>query len=177
MKKITKTKFKDLLIFEGKNYKDQRGFLREVFLQNMVKKKIIFNILSVSKKNVLRGLHFQKKKPQGKYLSVLKGKIFDVVVDLRRKSPTFGKKFSIILSHKNCKSIYIPPGFAHGFCSLDNENIIYYGCTEYRSPKNEYSINYNDPTLKIKWPTKKVILSNKDKNAKTFKELEKDKII
>ena len=143
----------------------------------MVKKKIIFNILSVSKKNVLRGLHFQKKSPQGKYLSVLKGKIFDVVVDLRRKSPTFGKKFSIILSHKNCKSIYIPPGFAHGFCSLDNENIIYYGCTEYRSPKNEYSINYNDPTLKIKWPTKKVILSNKDKNAKTFKELEKDKII
>ncbi len=126
---------------------------------------------------MLRGLHFQKKKPQGKYLSVLKGKIFDVVVDLRRKSPTFGKKFSIILSHKNCKSIYIPPGFAHGFCSLDNENIIYYGCTEYRSPKNEYGINYNDPMLKIKWPTKKVILSNKDRNAKTFKELEKDKII
>ena len=96
MKKITKTKFKDLLIFEGKNFKDQRGLLREVFLQKMIKKKIIFNILSVSKKNVLRGLHFQKKKPQGKYLSVLKGKILDVVVDLRRKSPTFGKKFSII---------------------------------------------------------------------------------
>ena len=143
----------------------------------MIKKKIIFNILSVSKKNVLRGLHFQKKKPQGKYLSVLKGKILDVVVDLRRKSPTFGRKFSIILSHKNCKSIYIPPGFAHGFLSLDIENIIYYGCTEYRSPKNEYSINYNDPTFKIKWPIKKVIVSKKDKNAKTFKELVKDKTI
>ena len=98
-------------------------------------------------------------------------------MDLRRKSPTFGKKFSIILSHKNCKSIYIPPGFAHGFLSLDMENIIYYGCTEYRSPKNEYSINYNDPTFKIKWPIKKVIVSKKDKNAKTFKELVKDKTI
>ena len=177
MKEITKTKFKDLLIFEGKNYEDQRGYLREVFLQKMVKKKIIFDILSLSKKSVLRGLHFQKKKPQGKYLSVLKGKIFDVVVDLRRKSPTFGKKFSIILSQKNCKSIYIPPGFAHGFLALDAENIVYYGCTEYRSSKNECSLRYNDPMLKIKWPTKKVILSDKDKNAKTFKELVEDKTI
>ena len=177
MKKITKTKFKDLLIFEGKNFKDSRGHLREVFLQNKLKKKIIFSIFSNSKKNVLRGLHFQKKKPQGKYLSVLKGRIFDTVVDLRRKSPTFGKSFSIILSRKNCKSIYIPAGFAHGFLSLDNENIVYYGCTEYRSPKNEFSVNYNDPQFKIKWPTRKVILSEKDKTAKTFRELIKDKII
>ena len=171
MKKITKTKFKDLLIFEGKNYKDQRGYLREVFLQKMVKKKIIFNILSVSKKNVLRGLHFQKKKPQGKYLSVLKGKIFDVVVDLRKKSPTFGKKFSIILSQENCKSIYIPPGFAHGFQSLEKENIVCYSCTEYRSKGNEHGLNYKDKSLKIKWPLSNPTITEKDRKAKFLKDL------
>ena len=173
----TKTKFKDLLLFEGINYKDPRGYLREVFLQNKLKKKIKFNIFSNSKKNILRGLHFQKKKPQGKYVSVLKGRIFDVAVDLRKKSSTFGKSFTVILSQKNCRSIYIPPGFAHGFLSLDNENIVYYGCTEYRSPKNEFSMNYNDATLKIKWPKKNVILSKKDKIAKTFNELLKNKTI
>jgi len=173
----TKTKFKDLLLFEGINYKDPRGYLREVFLQNKLKKKIKFNIVSNSKKNILRGLHFQKKKPQGKYVSVLKGRIFDVAVDLRKKSSTFGKSFTVILSQKNCRSIYIPPGFAHGFLSLDNENIVYYGCTEYRSPKNEFSMNYNDATLKIKWPKKNVILSKKDKIAKTFNELLKNKTI
>ena len=177
MKKITKTKFKDLLIFEGVNYKDKRGYLREVFLQNKIKKKIIFNIVSNSKKNILRGLHFQKKKPQGKYISVLKGRIFDVVVDLRKKSSTFGKSFSIILSQKNCRSIYIPPGFAHGFLSLDSENIVYYGCTEYRSPDNEFGIIYNDPTLKIRWPRKKIILSKKDKYAKNFSDYLQNKII
>jgi dTDP-4-dehydrorhamnose 3,5-epimerase len=177
MIKITKTKFKGLLVFEGINYADQRGYLREVFLQNKIKKQIKFNIVSNSKKNILRGLHFQKKKPQGKYVSVLKGRILDVVVDLRRKSSTFAKTFSIILSQKNCRSIYIPPGFAHGFLTLDNENIVYYGCTEYRSPKNEFGINYNDPTLNIKWTKKKMLLSKKDRLAKTFNELLHNKII
>ena len=169
--KIKKTRFKDLLIIEGLSHKDNRGHLREILSEKIIKKKFKFFITSNSKNNVLRGLHFQKKKPQGKYISVLKGKIFDVTVDLRRRSKTFGKSFSIILSDKNYKSLYIPPGFAHGFLTLDKENIVTYSCTEYRSVGNEYGLNYNDPFLKIKWPKKKVILTSKDKKAKKFRKI------
>ena len=113
----------------------------------------------------------QTKKMQGKYLSVLKGRILDVVVDCRRKSQTFGKHYKIILSQKNATSIYIPPGFAHGFLTLDKENIVLYGCTNYRNKESETSIAWNDKDLKIKWPIKKPILSTKDSNNKSFKEL------
>lgn len=108
-------------------------------------------------------MHFQYKKPQGKYISVIKGKIFDTIVDLRKNSKTFGKSYSIILSEKNCKSIFIPPGFAYGFQGLDNENIVCYSCTEYRSIVNEYGLLYSDPSLKIRWPSKKIIITKKDK--------------
>ena len=131
----------------------------------------------MSKKNVLRGLHFQNNKPQGKYISVLKGKILDVAVDLRKKSKSFGKTFSIILSEKNCKGIFIPPGFAHGFQTLEKENIVCYSCTQYRSIGNEHSLKYNDPQLKIKWFKKKLIMTEKDRNAKTLQELIQNKII
>tara|TARA_A100001388_G_C28752996_1_gene493316 strand:- start:807 stop:1325 length:519 start_codon:yes stop_codon:yes gene_type:complete len=166
--RILKTKFKDLLIFKSKNFYDNRGFFREISLEKLIKKKLIFTVVSKSKKNVLRGLHFQKKKPQGKYLSVLKGEIFDVALDCRPKSKTFGKHFSIYLSDKNSKSIFIPPGFAHGFLGIQKENIVIYGCTNYRDKKSEMGILWNDPYLKIKWPIKKPILSNKDKNNNLF---------
>ena len=168
---ILKTKFKDLLIFKSKNYKDKRGLLRELVIEKHLKKRMIFSLVSKSKKNVLRGLHMQKKKMQGKYLSVLKGKILDVAVDCRIKSKTFGKHFKIILSEKNATSIYIPPGFAHGFLTLDKENIVLYSCTNYRDKKSEVSIFWNDKDLKIKWPIKRPILSKKDSNCKPFKEL------
>ena len=167
--RILKTKFKDLLIFKSKNFYDNRGFFREISLEKLIKKKLIFTVVSKSKKNVLRGLHFQKKNPQGKYLSVLKGEIFDVALDLRKSSKTFGKYFSIKLSDKNGKSIFIPPGFAHGFVGLKRENIIYYFCTNYRSAKNEIGIQWNDEDLKIKWPIKKPKISNKDKKNLSFK--------
>ena len=166
--KIKKTKFKNLVILKGVKHKDNRGYLRELVLEKLIKKNFKFQILSVSKKNVLRGLHFQVKKPQGKLISVLKGEIFDVTVDIRKNSKTFGKFFSIRLSEKNCTSIFVPPGFAHGFLTLKKENIICYSCTEYRSPKNERSLKYNDPKLKIKWPIKKPIVSSKDFNASSF---------
>ena len=166
--KIKKTKFKDLIILNGIKHKDRRGYLRELVLEKLIKKKFKFQILSVSKKNVLRGLHFQVRKPQGKLISVLKGEIFDVAVDLRKKSKTYGKHFSIKLSEKNCTSVFIPPGFAHGFLTLKKENIICYSCTEYRSPIDERSLLYNDPKLKIKWPAKKLNISIKDKNAKSL---------
>ena len=106
--KIKKTKFKDLIVFKSKNYYDKRGLFRELALKNKIKKKLIFTVVSRSKKNVLRGLHMQKKFKQGKYVSVLKGKILDVAVDCRKKSKTFGKHFKIVLSERNCNSIFIP---------------------------------------------------------------------
>ncbi len=168
MKKI-KTKFKDLIVFHSKSHVDSRGYFRELVLEKEVKTKLKFYVVSKSKKNVLRGLHFQKKRSQGKFLSVLKGEIFDVALDCRPGSKTFGKHFKIFLSEKNCKSIYIPPGFAHGFLGMKKENIVMYGCTQYRDAKSESGIIWNDPYLKIRWPKSKPILSTKDKNNQLFK--------
>ena len=166
--KIKKTKFKGLIVLNGIKHQDKRGYLRELVLEKLIKKKFKFQITSVSKKNVLRGLHFQIKKPQGKLISVIKGEIFDVAVDMRKNSKTFGKHFSIKLNENNCSSVFIPPGFAHGFLTLKKENIVCYSCTEYRSPKNEKSLKYNDTKLKIKWPVKKPNISLKDKNANSL---------
>ena len=177
MVKKFKTKFKGLLVLQRKKHKDKRGFLMEMLREETLGKKFKFQILSKSKKNVLRGLHFQLNKPQAKHITVIKGKILDVVVDLRKKSKTFGKSFSILLTDKNCKSIFIPAGFAHGFLTLDKENIIHYSCTEYRSIGNEYSLSYKDPKLKVKLPKKKFIVTEKDAEAKNLDELIKDKII
>ena len=177
MFKVSKTNIKNLLIIDGKQYSDNRGYLRELVSEQEIGSKFKFTIVSKSKKNVLRGLHLQNNKPQGKYISVLKGKILDVAVDLRKNSKTFGKNFSIILSEKNCKGIFIPPGFAHGFQALEKENIVCYSCTEYRSIGNEHSLKYNDPQLKIKWFKKNLIMTKKDRNARTLKELIQNKIV
>jgi len=168
--KIFDTKFYGLKIIKGSNHYDRRGYFRETFKNSFFKnKKLIFWCMSKSKKNVLRGLHMQTMYQQDKFVSVIKGKIFDVVIDLRKKSKTYGKIYSITLSDKNSTSLFIPAGFAHGFCGLENENLVFYGCTNYRSKKNEVGILWNDDMLKIKWPIKKPILSKKDKNNMTFK--------
>jgi dTDP-4-dehydrorhamnose 3,5-epimerase len=168
MEKI-KTEFKDLYVFKSKRFKDNRGYFREMFIQRKLNSKIIFYVTSNSKKNVIRGLHFQLKKPQGKFLSVLKGKIYDIALDCRKNSKTFGKYYEIYLSEKNATSIYIPPGFAHGFLGLEKENVVMYGCTNYRHKESEAGIKWNDKDINIKWPIKKPILSNKDRNNKSFK--------
>ena len=157
-------------LIRKKKYFDKRGFFQEIFLLKEFKIKTIFTALAYSKKNVIRGLHFQVKKPQGKFISVIKGKIIDVALDLRRNSKTFGKHFKVILSDKNCTSVYIPEGFAHGFGGLDKENIIAYSCTNYRFKKGERGLLWNDKDLKIKWGIKNPILSTKDKVNLTFKE-------
>ena len=168
---IKKTKFKGLKIISNKIYKDSRGYFKEDFKSAFFKgSKFIFSCTSKSKKNVLRGLHMQTKNKQGKFVSVLKGSILDVVVDLRKNSKTFGKHFKIELTDKNGLSIFIPPGFAHGFSAKEKENIVHYYNTNYRSPKHEIGILWNDPLLKIKWPTKKPILSKKDKINLTLKQ-------
>jgi len=169
--KITKTKFQDLLLFNSKNFYDSRGYFREVLIEKIVKKRFKFTVVSKSKKNVVRGLHMQRKFQQGKYISVLKGKILDVVVDCRKGSKTFGKHFKIEISEKNSKSIYVPPGFIHGFLGLENENIVMYSCTEYRDKKSEIGVMWNDEELKIDWKIKNPILSAKDKNNQKFKDV------
>jgi len=172
VKKIN-TNFKGLFLIKTKIFFDNRGFFKEVFLKKIIKKNLVFGCLSKSKKNVLRGLHLQLKKSQGKFITVVKGKIFDVALDLRKKSKTYRKVFEIVLSEKDNKSLFIPKGFAHGFLGLSNENIVYYLCTNYRSKDNEIGILWNDKNLKINWPIKKPILSPKDKKNITLKEFEK----
>ena len=117
--KIIKTKIKDLLIIKQKNNTDTRGSLRETFNKKILNKKFIFEYCTTSKANALRGFHFQYKFQQAKFVTVLKGKILDCVVDLRKKSKTFGKTYKIILSDKNCLSLYIPEGFAHAYYSYE----------------------------------------------------------
>ena len=146
--KITKTSFKDLIIIKNKSYKDKRGYFKELLRENEIRKKFPFLVMSYSKKNVIRGLHLQQKKTQGKFVTVIKGKIYDVVIDLRKKSKTFGKKYSIILSDKNSKSLYVPEGFAHGFCALDKDNYVVYSCTNYRNKQSEIGIKFDDKKLK-----------------------------
>ena len=168
--KLIKTKIKNLLIVKTNIYKDHRGFFKEVEKSRILKKKFIFDCVSFSKKNTLRGLHLQKENSQAKLITVVHGKILDVVVDLRKKSKTYGKYFSIEMSHKSDFSLFIPEGFAHGFMCLSKTCTVYYKCTNYRHQKSEITLKWNDKDLKIKWPTKKPILSKKDKSGMSFAE-------
>jgi dTDP-4-dehydrorhamnose 3,5-epimerase len=172
---ITQTKFKDLFIIKNKSFNDKRGYFKELVRENRINKKFPFLVMSYSRKNVIRGLHIQTKDSQGKFVTVIKGRIFDVAVDLRKNSKTFGKYYTCILSEKNSKSIFIPPGFAHGFQALEKENYIIYSCTKYRNKKSETAINFNDKNLKINWPIKKPIISKKDENAISFLDFNKNK--
>jgi len=173
VEKLTKTNFAGLIIYHRDTHKDHRGYFRELYLNKIFNKNFIFDYISLSKKNVIRGLHLQTTKPQGKLITVLSGKIVDVVVDCRKKSKTYGKIFKIILSSKQNKSLYIPEGFAHGFCSLSDNSILHYKCTNYRHPQSEKGILWNDKFLNIKWPVKNPIISKKDKKNMSFKNFEK----
>ena len=171
--KIINTKIKGLKIIKSKIFKDNRGFLRETFRKNLLNNQDFpFDIMSYSKKNVLRGLHFQSKNSQAKIITVTYVKIMDVAVDLRKNSPTFGKYFSLIISHNDDFSFYIPKNFAHGFLCLSKYCTINYKCSDYRNSNFEKTLLWNDPEIKIKWPIKNPILSKKDKLANlTLKDL------
>ncbi len=168
--KIIKTKIKDLIIVKHKNNIDKRGSLRETFNKKILKKNFIFEYCTTSKANALRGFHFQTQFQQAKYVNVLKGKILDCVIDLRKNSKTFGKSFKIILSDKNFLSLYIPEGFAHAYYSYEKYNIVYYKLTNYYKPQFESGINLMDKTLNVKWPKKKFNISKKDNALRSFKE-------
>ena len=172
--KVINTKFKGLKVIQQTKHGDTRGYLRETFIKKIIKwDELIFDYATTSKKNVLRGFHFQSKFKQAKFVTVLKGKILDCVIDLRKKSRTFGKCFCIQLSDKNCKSLYIPEGFAHAYFSFSNTNIIYYKLSNYYHPEFEDGILWNDKKFKNKWPIKKPIVSKKDKKLKTFANFKK----
>lgn len=176
--KLINTKIKGLKIIKSKVFKDKRGFLRETYQKKIVgKNEFPFDVMSFSKKNVLRGLHFQSKNSQAKIITVTNGKIMDVAVDLRLNSPTFGKYFSIIISYKDDFSFYIPKNFAHGFLCLSSNCTINYKCSDYRNPRYEKTLSWNDPKVNIKWPIRNPILSKKDKfNGLKLSEVNSKKI-
>ena len=165
---IKNTKFRGLLVIKQKNYIDKRGDLRTIFNKKILRKNFVYEYSSTSKKNVLRGFHLQTRFKQTKLISVLKGKILDVVIDLRKNSKTFGKYYSLIISDKSEYSFYVPEGFAHGFLCLSDKCIVHYKCSEYRHKKSETTLHWGDKTVKIKWPIKKPILSKKDKIGKNL---------
>ncbi|PHV70883.1 dTDP-4-dehydrorhamnose 3,5-epimerase [Sporanaerobium hydrogeniformans] len=170
------TTLPDLIQIKPQVFEDERGYFLEsynqAFLERLgVKKQFVQDNESCSKKNVLRGLHFQYKEPQGKLVRVIKGMLFDVAVDLRQNSPTFGKWEGFILSDENKMQLYIPEGFAHGFLVLSEEVIFHYKCTSFYRPEYEGGILWNDPTLAIQWPIEDIgllILSEKDKKQQSF---------
>ena len=163
--RLLKTKISGPKIIKSKIFKDSRGFLKEVYQKRVIPNlNFPFDVMSYSKKNVLRGLHIQIKNPQAKIITVTHGKIFDVVVDLRKTSKSFGKYVGIIISDKDDYSFYIPEDFAHGFLCLSKECTVNYKCSNYREPKYERTLSWNDEDVKIKWPVKKPILSHKDAN-------------
>ena len=163
--KLLKTKINGPKIIKTTIFKDSRGYLKEVYKKNIINNiEFPFDVMSCSKKNVLRGLHIQTVKPQAKIITVTHGKIFDVAVDLRKKSKTFSKYVGITISDKDNFSFYIPEGFAHGFLCLSKECTVNYKCSQYRESGSEKTLSWDDPDINIKWLIKKPILSDKDKN-------------
>ncbi len=167
--KLFKSNIPDVKILKSNIFFDKRGFFYENYNQKKYIKlisnvKFVQDNISYSKKNILRGLHFQKKDPQSQLVTLVYGKIFDVIVDLRKSSKTYKKWIGINLDHKTKNQVYMPPGCAHGFCVISDFAIIHYKVSKLYNKKNESGIKWNDKTLNIKWPIKKPIISKKDKS-------------
>jgi dTDP-4-dehydrorhamnose 3,5-epimerase len=178
---FTKTSIEGVYIIEPTVFGDERGYFMETYRADEFKEAgLDFNFVqdnqSKSKKGVLRGLHFQYTKPQGKLVRAIKGEVFDVAVDLRKDSPTYGKWEGVILSEENKKQFYVPEGFAHGFLVLSDEAEFTYKCTEFYDGADEGGIIWNDPEIGIDWPLDgiEVSLSEKDEEWKTLKETDTD---
>jgi len=178
--KITPTAIPDVLIFEPKVFGDERGFFLESFNQRQFEQAVgrtvsfVQDNHSKSAKNVLRGLHYQIQPPQGKLVRVVQGEVFDVAVDIRKSSPTFGKWVGVLLSAENKKQLWVPEGFAHGFLVLSETAEFLYKTTDYYAPQHERSIVWNDPTLKIDWPlaANQPVLAAKDAAGTSFNQAE-----
>ncbi len=178
--KVEKTFIEDLLVIEPDVFGDERGYFFESFSFKKYKAggielNFVQDNISKSRLGTLRGLHYQVgENAQGKLCQVIKGKVLDAAVDIRFDSPTFGKYFSIELSEENHLQLWIPKGFAHGFSVLSDEAVFLYKCTNYYSKQDERAIIYNDPDLNIDWQIKNPIVSEKDKQGKLFRDIERD---
>ena len=173
--KIIQTDIPGALIIEPKVFGDARGFFLETYQAERYQAAglptFVQDNLSRSQQGVLRGLHFQKRHPQGKLVSVTRGAVFDVAVDLRRDSPAFGRWVGITLSEENHSQFYVPPGCAHGFCVLSESADFQYKCTDYYHPEDEGCVIWNDPDIGIVWPLTTPLLSPKDAAAPTLAQL------
>ncbi len=174
---VIPTQLKDCVIIEPKVFGDHRGFFLDTFQADRYRDMAGISLPFVqdnhsrSAKGVLRGLHFQKTKPQGKLVRVVSGEVYDVAVDIRPDSPSFGQWEGVILSEENKRQLWVPPGFAHGFVVLSDTADFEYKCTDYYDPSDEGSLIWNDPAMAITWPLKNPTLSDKDSKAPTFAEL------
>ena len=174
--KFTKTTLPGVWRIDPVVYEDGRGFFmeahsRRVFAEHGVDVEFTQTNHSHSVRNTLRGLHYQVGQPQGKLVRVIRGSVFDVVVDMRRDSAAFGKIFTIELSESNRIMLYLPPGFAHGFCVLSDAADFLYACTDYYFPRGERGVIWNDPDLSVPWPVKDPLLSEKDRKLPRFKDI------
>ncbi|MDZ4906849.1 dTDP-4-dehydrorhamnose 3,5-epimerase [Clostridium perfringens] len=178
--KFIETKIKDLYIIEPKVFGDERGYFMETYSQKAFEEagltmKFVQDNESKSKKGVLRGLHFQTKHTQGKLVRVTQGEVWDVAVDLRKGSPTFGQWEGVHLSAENKRQFYVPEGFAHGFVVLSDKAVFNYKCTDFYAPEYDSGLLWNDKDVNVEWPLEgieEIILSEKDKKQKTLKELD-----
>lgn len=172
--KIIPTKIEGLVIIEPQVFGDTRGFFMETWREacyvDLGIPTMVQDNLSFSQRGILRGLHFQEPYAQGKLVYVVQGSVFDVAVDLRRDSPTFGQWVTIELSSENKQQFYVPPGFAHGFCVTSETALFAYKCTDYYHSEHEHCIIWNDPDLNIPWPTQNPSLSDRDKRGISWKE-------
>jgi dTDP-4-dehydrorhamnose 3,5-epimerase len=175
------TALPDIKIFEPRVFEDNRGFFMETwnasrYLTHGIPANFVQDNLSLSAKGILRGLHYQQPKPQGKLVYVLQGEVFDVAVDIRNGSQTFGKWVGVTLSAENRRQLYIPEGFAHGFCVMSQTALFAYKCTDFYLPANEKGICWDDPDMSIEWPIVEPILSEKDKKHHKLREIAVDSL-
>ncbi len=178
---VIRCRLAGLLVIEPKVFGDARGFFLETWNQRRYRQAgldadFVQDNLSFSRRGILRGLHCQNPNPQGKLVSVLQGAVYDVAVDLRQNSPTFGQWEATELSEENKRQFFIPPGFAHGFLVLSETALFHYKCTEFYSPKDELTVQWNDPDIGIKWPIKEPILSEKDARGLRLRDIPQERL-
>jgi dTDP-4-dehydrorhamnose 3,5-epimerase len=173
---IATTPLAGVLLIEPEVFGDARGFFQETWNQRRyaeagLDRNFVQDNLSYSRQGILRGLHFQNPSPQGKLVQVLQGEVYDVAVDIRVGSPTFGQWYGVFLSAENHRQLFVPEGFAHGFCVTSEMALFSYKCTDFYNPSAEFSILWNDPDIGIEWPIENPQLSGKDQNGKALKDL------
>lgn len=177
--RVTLIDIPGVLLLEPSVLSDRRGWFTETYHEQRyreagITERFVQDNCSRSVRNTVRGLHFQEPHAQGKLVMALEGSVFDVVADIRKGSPTFGKWYGIELSSQNLRQMYIPPGCAHGFCVTSETATFLYKCTAYYSPNDEHGILWNDPDLGILWPTREPILSRKDQAYRILKEMDRE---